>query len=112
MSDPLVTYLSDHLGGAQIAVQVLKAMRDQHDDPRFQEFAGSLLPDIQADDGTLRSIAEKIGSGSSATKQVGGWLLEPQVWVTIPPLRKNANLEDAAWKPSRGGPSEAANCLL
>ncbi len=29
MSDPLVTYLNDHLGGAQTAVQVLKAMRDQ-----------------------------------------------------------------------------------
>jgi hypothetical protein len=75
-SDPLVTYLNDHLGGAQTAVQVLKAMRDHHDDPRFREFAGLLLPEILADDGTLRSIAEKIGSGPSATKQVGGWLLE------------------------------------
>src|ERR1700677_315513 len=69
MSDPLVTYLNDHLGGAQTAVQVLKAMRDQHDEARFREFAGVLLPEIQADDGTHRSIAEKIGPGPSATKQ-------------------------------------------
>jgi hypothetical protein len=76
MSDPLVAYLNDHLGGAEIAVQVLEAMRDQHDDPRFREFAGVLLPDIQADDAKLRSIAEKIGPGPSAIKQAGGWLLE------------------------------------
>jgi hypothetical protein len=76
MSDPLVAYLNDHLGGAEIAVQVLEAMRDQHDDPRFREFAGVLLPEIQADDAKLRSIAEKIGPGPSAIKQAGGWLLE------------------------------------
>jgi len=61
MSEPLVTYLNDHLGGAQIAVQVLEAMRDQHDDPKFREFASTLLPEIEADDRVLRSIAEKIG---------------------------------------------------
>jgi hypothetical protein len=76
MSDPLVAYLNDHLGGAEIAVQVLQAMRDQHDNPRFREFAGVLLPEIQADDAKLRSIAEKIGPGPSAIKQAGGWLLE------------------------------------
>jgi hypothetical protein len=76
MSDPLASYLNDHLGGAQIAIQVLEAMRDQHDDPRFRDFANELLPEIQDDDRTLRSIAEKIGSGPSAAKQAGGWLLE------------------------------------
>jgi hypothetical protein len=76
MSDPLITYLNDHLGGAQIAVQVLEAMRDQHDDQRFREFASVLLPEIQVDDRTLRSIANKIGPGPSAVKEAGGWLLE------------------------------------
>ena len=76
MSEPLNTYLNDHLGGAQVAIQILEAMRDQHDNQRFREFAGVLLPEIQADDHTLRSIAEKIGSGPSAVKQIGGWLLE------------------------------------
>jgi hypothetical protein len=76
MSDPLVAYLNDHLGGAEVAVQVLEAMRNQHDDPRFREFAAGLLPEIQADHAKLRSIAEKIGPGPSAIKQAGGWLLE------------------------------------
>jgi hypothetical protein len=76
MSEPLVTYLNDHLGGAQIAVQLLEAMRDQNDEQEFRQFASVLLPEIQADDLTLHHIAERIGSGPSAVKQVGAWLLE------------------------------------
>jgi hypothetical protein len=76
MSDALVTYLNDHLGGAQIAVQLLEAMRDQNDHQEFRQFASVLLPEIRTDDLTLHHIAEKIGSGASTVKQVGGWLLE------------------------------------
>jgi hypothetical protein len=76
MSEPLVIYLNDHLAGAQIAVQLLESMRNQNDDQEFRQFASVLLPEIQADDQTLRHIAEKIGSGPSGIKQVGGWLLE------------------------------------
>lgn len=76
MSEPLAIYINDHLGGAQIAVQVLEAMRDQHDDPAFREFAAELLPEVREDDRTVRSILEKIGSTPSAIKQAGGWLLE------------------------------------
>ena len=76
MSESLATYLNDHLSGAQIAVQLLEAMQDQNDEQEFRQFASVLLPEIQADDLTLRHIAEKIGSGPSTVKQVGGWLLE------------------------------------
>jgi len=76
MADPLATYINDHLGGAQIALQVLESMRDQHDDQQFRDFADALLPEIQYDDQTLRTISETIGPGPSAAKQVGGWLLE------------------------------------
>jgi hypothetical protein len=37
-------------------------MRDQHDNQRFREFTSLLLPEIDADDRTLRSVAEKIGA--------------------------------------------------
>jgi hypothetical protein len=76
MTEALITYLNDHLGGAQVAVQLLEAMRDQHDDQDFRQFASVLLPEIEADDLTLRHIAEKVGPGPSAVKQVGGWILE------------------------------------
>jgi hypothetical protein len=76
MSEPLSTYLDDHLGGAQIAIQLLEAMRDRHDNQRFRDFASLLLPEIDADDRTFRSVAEKVGASPSLAKQVGGWLLE------------------------------------
>jgi hypothetical protein len=76
MAEALATYVNDHLGGAQVALQILEAMRDDHDNPFFREFASNLLPEIRADDRTLQTIAEKIGSGPSALKQTGGWLLE------------------------------------
>ncbi|RZU35556.1 hypothetical protein [Edaphobacter modestus] len=76
MSDPLVTYVNDHLGGARIAVELLEAMQDQHDDKNCRDLATVLLLAIQADDHTLRAIAEKIGTGPSAIKEVGGWIVE------------------------------------
>jgi hypothetical protein len=76
MSDNLATYVRDHLGGAKIAIQILEATRDQHDDRKFREFAEGLLQEVEADDHTLRLIAGKIGSGPSVAKQAGGWLLE------------------------------------
>jgi hypothetical protein len=76
MSDPLVTYVNDHLGGAGIALEILEPLRDQHDDKNLRDLAIVLLMAIQADDHTLRAIAEKIGSGPSAIKEVGGWIVE------------------------------------
>jgi hypothetical protein len=51
-------------------------MLDRHDNQRFREFASLLLPKIDADDRTLRSVAKKIGAGPNVAKQVGGRLLE------------------------------------
>ena len=76
MSDALITYLNDHLGGAQIALQVIKEMRDQHDDQRFRQFASELLPEIESDDGTLRSIVGEIESSPSAVKQAVKFALD------------------------------------
>ena len=72
---PLVTYVNDHLGGAQVAVQLLEAMRNQQGDQEFRQFASVLLPEIQADDLVLRRIAKNNTSGPSTIKQLGKWLL-------------------------------------
>jgi hypothetical protein len=76
VSEPLATYLDDHLSGAQIAIQVLQSMRDDHEEPRLRAFAAKLMPDIESDVDTLRSIAEEVGAGPSVVKQAGGRLLE------------------------------------
>lgn len=76
MAASLSTYLNDHLGGAQIAVQILERMRDQQKNSHYREFSAALLPQIEADDRVLRSLIEKIGASQSTLKQAGGWLTE------------------------------------
>ena len=49
MSDPLATYLHDHLGGARAAIELLAAMRDQQKDKALGDFAAHLLAEVEAD---------------------------------------------------------------
>ncbi len=76
MSDPLSTYLHDHLGGAKAAIDLLEAMRDGHKDQPLKDFAASLLIEVQADRDTLQRLAEKVGSGSNVLKEFSGWFGE------------------------------------
>lgn len=76
MSESLGIYLRDHLGGAQVAVELLEGMCKHQEDARYRDLAKRLLPEIQTDDETLRSVIEAIGEDPSAIKNAGGWLLE------------------------------------
>ena len=76
MSESLGIYLRDHLGGVQVAVELLEGMCKHQEDARYRDLAKRLLPEIQTDDNTLRSIIEAIGEDPSAIKNAGGWLLE------------------------------------
>ena len=76
MPEPLAIYLKDHLAGARVALNQLEAMCNEHEDERYREFAKRLLPDIQSDDNTLRSIVEAIDEEPSGIRNAGGWLLE------------------------------------
>ena len=85
MSDPLSTYLHDHLGGAKAAIDLLEAMRDGHKDRPLKDFAASLLIEVQADRDTLQRLAEKVGSGSNALKEFSGWLAEKVTRLKLGP---------------------------
>jgi hypothetical protein len=76
MSDPLSTYLHDHLGGAKAAIDLLQAMRDSDKDQPLKEFAASLLIEVEADRDRLQRLAEKVGSGSNFLKEFTGWATE------------------------------------
>ena len=76
MSEPLGIYLQDHLGGAQVAVQLLDAMGSKNEEEKYRKFAKKLLPEIQSDDDTLRNILGAIAEKPSPIKNAGGWLLE------------------------------------
>jgi hypothetical protein len=76
LSDPLGTYLHDHLSGAKAAIDLLEEMRDRDKDRPLAEFATQLLAEVQADRDTLQRLAEKVGSGSNVFKEFTGWLGE------------------------------------
>ncbi|MDP9147627.1 MAG: hypothetical protein M3N22_08190 [Acidobacteriota bacterium] len=76
MSDPLATYLHDHLAGAEHAIALLKHMRDKHTGDSLGPFASGILADIEEDRATLRRLAESIGATSHDLKEVTAWLAE------------------------------------
>jgi hypothetical protein len=46
MSEPLVTYLEDHLAGARLAIDLLQWMKARSDDQSLSQFAASILVDV------------------------------------------------------------------
>jgi hypothetical protein len=76
MSDPLGTYLHDHLAGAVHGIDLIKFIRDQHVGEQLGQFAAGLLVEIEADREVLRGLAERAGTGSSGLKNLTAWLGE------------------------------------
>jgi hypothetical protein len=76
MSDPLSTYLHDHLAGSVHAIELLESMRDQHGGEPLGQFAAGLLVEIEADRDVLRELAERLGVGSSGLKELAAWVVE------------------------------------
>lgn len=76
MSDPLATYLNDHMAGASLAIDLLKAMKERHSDESLSQFATSILVEVEEDEETLRSFAKNIDSGSNVVKEAAAWLTE------------------------------------
>jgi hypothetical protein len=77
MSDPLATYMHDHMSGARAAIDLLEAMRKQQQRQPLGEVVTVLLTEIQADLDTLRQVAEKVGGGgSNVLKELTGRLGE------------------------------------
>ena len=76
MSDPLATYVHDHLAGAVVAIDLLEALRDQHSDEPLGQFAAGLLVEVEADRAVLQGLAERVSMGSSRLKEAAAWLGE------------------------------------
>jgi hypothetical protein len=76
MSDPLATYMHDHMAGARAAIDLLEAMRKQRQGQPLGEVVAGLQREIQADFDILKQLADKVGSGSNVLKELTGWLGE------------------------------------
>jgi hypothetical protein len=88
MSDPLGTYLHDHLAGAAHAINLVEFMRDRHEGGELGQFAAWLLVEIESDRKVLRQLAERAGAGGRTAKEMAGWLGEK---VSRLKLRHNDN---------------------
>jgi hypothetical protein len=88
MSDPLATYLHDHLAGSALAADLIEVLRDQYAGEPLGEFAEGLLAEVQADRATLKALAERVGAGSSGLKEFGGWLAEKASRLKLKPNDK------------------------
>lgn len=76
MSNPLATYLHDHLAGAAFAIDLLKALRDQYSDKSLGQLASGLLVEVEQDREVLQRIADRVGREYPDLKQAAAWLAE------------------------------------
>jgi hypothetical protein len=76
MSDPLGTYLHDHLAGAAHAINLVEFMRERYEGGELGQFAAWLLVEIESDRTVLRQLAERAGAGGRTVKELAGWLGE------------------------------------
>jgi hypothetical protein len=76
MSDPLATYMNDHLAGSAYAIDLVEFIRDRYEGQELGQFAGWLLIEIEADREFLKGLAERAGGGSSKVKELTAWLGE------------------------------------
>lgn len=76
LSEPLATYLHDHLGGAEHAIDLVRHLRDEHPGDALGEFASEILLEIEADRQTLRDLCERLDSKPDHWKEAAGWLME------------------------------------
>src|SRR5277367_6438572 len=76
MSDPLATYLRDHLAGSHFAVKLLETLQEQYRDEELGWFALSLCAEIKQDQDTLQTIIDHVGKASLDLTEVAGWFAE------------------------------------
>jgi hypothetical protein len=76
MTPPLATYLHDHLGAANFAIELLEKWRSDPTLPGLAAWARPLLDEIDADRETLRAIIQRVGEPPHTFKEKLGWLGE------------------------------------
>ena len=76
-TNPLATYLHDHLAGSHFAVELLATLHDRHKNDELGPFAARLRADIQHDQQILQSIIEDSGDKAHFDlKDVAAWIAE------------------------------------
>src|SRR4051794_38409167 len=72
-TDHLAIYLNDHLGGASLAIELVRRVADQHEGSELGRCLSELAPEIEADRDTLRRLIERVGAQPDPVKRAVGW---------------------------------------
>jgi hypothetical protein len=102
MSDPLATYLQDHLAGSHFALELLDSLHDQFEHEELGKFAFALSVEIQRDQDVLVNIIESVGEEQSALSQAAGWIGEKVSQLKLHRSQSNKEL----------GPFESLETLI
>jgi hypothetical protein len=85
--DPLVTYLTDHLAGAEAACKLIGRLATEHADDRLGAFFLALLTEVRADQQTLAALVERLGGARAPLKNAAGRLAERFTRPKLQPAR-------------------------
>lgn len=72
----LTTYLNDHLAGSVGALELLDRLIEASEGAGLAEELVTLREDIEADQGTLKSLLERFATQESVVKKAGAWIAE------------------------------------
>jgi len=75
-TNPLLTYLRDHLAGARGALELLEYLRDHAPDQEIRTAADNFHSEIAADREVLEQLTLQLGGGPSVLKGFSAWLTE------------------------------------
>ncbi|MFO0961015.1 MAG: hypothetical protein U0800_26840, partial [Isosphaeraceae bacterium] len=76
MSDPLATYLNNHLAGAAAGLTLLGHIEGVFRGSMAGELAATLRAEIEAERSELERVIERIGAARDRTRQAAGWIGE------------------------------------
>lgn len=72
----LETYLSDHLGGAAVGVELAKKISSEYAKTTFGPFLAELAREIEQDKVTLEELMDRLGIQRSPIKEATSWIAE------------------------------------
>ena len=83
MSKNLIIYLNDHLAGSVAALELLDHLIETYQGKPLERFFKGLRNEIDADQGELQDLIERLGEKESLVRKAGFWMAEKLSRVKI-----------------------------
>lgn len=75
-TDPLTTYLNDHLVGAVVALSLLEHLQRVHRGEPLERFFRDLSGEIESDRAELEELMARLGAARSGLRRSAAWVTE------------------------------------